>query len=144
MFNNIKIGTKLTGSFLVIVVILIAVAMVGYFNIRSIAARSDAMFIQNTAAIEDMGAINASLETMRGDIYRYFDVPADRQKMSQSIDDTINFVNKTMQTYKSRSNVAEEKKIIAEFDAASDKAAAQRDSRCLFAVLNRTADSATR
>ncbi|MGD0278736.1 MAG: MCP four helix bundle domain-containing protein, partial [Smithella sp.] len=118
MFNNIKIGTKLTGSFLVIVFILIAVAMVGYFNIRSIAARSDAMFIQNTAAIEDMGAINASLETMRGDIYRYFDVPADRQKMSQSIDDTINFVNKTMQTYKSRSNGAEEKKIIAEFDAA--------------------------
>ena len=118
MINDIKIGTKLIGSFLVIVVILIAVAMVGYFNIRSIANRGDAMYSQNTAAIEDMGAINASLETMRADIYLYLDVPADRQKMSQSIDDTINFVNKTMQTYKSRSNGAEEKKIIAEFDAA--------------------------
>ncbi len=43
MINNIKIGTRLTGSFLMIVVILIAVAMVGYINIRSIANRSAAM-----------------------------------------------------------------------------------------------------
>ncbi|MGD0279470.1 MAG: MCP four helix bundle domain-containing protein, partial [Smithella sp.] len=118
MFNDIKMGTKLTGSFMVIVAILIAVAMVGYINIKSIANRGDAMYNQNTAAIEDMSAINNSLETMRGDIYRYLDVPADRQKMSQSIDDAINSVNKTMQSYKGRSNGAEEKKIIAEFDAA--------------------------
>ena len=118
MFNDIKMGTKLTGSFMVIVAILIMVAMVGYINIKSIANRGNDIFTQNTAAIEDMSAINDSLQTMRGDIYRYLDVPADRQKMSRSIDDTINFVNKTMQTYKNRSNGAEEKKIIAEFDAA--------------------------
>ncbi|HUN54999.1 MAG TPA: methyl-accepting chemotaxis protein [Smithella sp.] len=118
MINDIKIGTKLTGSFLAIVVILIAVAMVGYINIRSIANRADAMYSQNTATIGEMGEINASLETMRGDIYRYFDVPADREKMGKSINDTINFVNKTMQTYKGRNTGAEEKKIIAEFDAA--------------------------
>jgi methyl-accepting chemotaxis protein len=116
MINDIKIGAKLIGSFMVIVAILIAVAMVGYVNIKSIANRGDAMYTQNTAAIEDMGAINASLETMRGDIYRYFDVPADREKMGKSIDDTISFVNKTMQTYKSRNIGAEEKKIIAEFE----------------------------
>jgi len=118
MINDIKIGTKLIGSFMVIVAILIAVAMVGYINIRSIANRANAMYTQNTAAIEEMSAINASLETMRGDIYRYFDVPADREKMGKSIDDTISFVNKTMQTYKSRNIGTEEKKIIADFDAA--------------------------
>ena len=40
MFNNIKMGTKLIGSFLIIVAILIAVAMVGYINIKSIANRA--------------------------------------------------------------------------------------------------------
>ena len=102
MFNNIKMGTKLIGSFMVIVAILIMVAMVGYINIKSIANRGDAMYSQNTAAIEEMGAINASLEKMRGDIYRYIDVPADRQKMAKSINDTISLMNETMQTYKSR------------------------------------------
>ena len=83
--NNIKIGARLTGSFLMIVVILIAVAMVGYINIRSIAIRSAAMYTQNTAAIEQMGSINASLETIRGDIYRYIDLPPERSKTAQSI-----------------------------------------------------------
>ncbi|MGA3281534.1 MAG: methyl-accepting chemotaxis protein [Smithella sp.] len=118
MFDNMKVGTKLIGSILSAVVLLAAIALIGHVNIRSIAARSEVMYSQNTAAIEDMGAINASLETMRGDIYRYFDVPADREKMGKSIDDTISFVNKTMQTYKSRNIGADEKKIIADFDTA--------------------------
>jgi methyl-accepting chemotaxis protein len=118
MFNNIKVGTKLIGSFFAVVVILAAVAMIGYTNIKSIAARGDVMYKQNTAAIEEMGAINASLEKMRGDIYRYFDVPADRQKMTQSMNETIRFVNETMRIYKSRDIGADEKKIIADFEAA--------------------------
>jgi methyl-accepting chemotaxis protein len=117
MFNNIKVGTKLIGSFLAVVVILVIVAMIGYTNIKSIAARGDVMYRQNTAAIEEMGSINASLEKMRGDVYRYFDVPADRQKMAQSMNETVTSVNETMQTYKNRNINADEKKIIADFDA---------------------------
>ena len=55
-----------------IVVILIAVAMVGYINIRSIANRSAAMYTQNTDAIEQMGSINASLrKNTRGHLSLY-------------------------------------------------------------------------
>jgi methyl-accepting chemotaxis protein len=118
MFNNIKVGTKLIGSFLAVVVILAAVAVIGYTNIKSIAARGDVMYRQNTAAIEEMGSINTSLEKMRGDIYRYFDVPADRQKMTQSINEIIASVNGTMQTYKSRNIGDDEKKIISDFESA--------------------------
>ena len=118
MFNNIKMGTKLIGSFLIIVAILIAVAMVGYVNIKSIAKRGDAMYKQNTAAIEEMGSINTSLEKMRGDLYRYIEVPAERSATAQSINEQVGSINDTMQTYKSRDIGAEEKKIIADFDAA--------------------------
>jgi methyl-accepting chemotaxis protein len=116
--NNIKIGARLTGSFLVIVVILIAVAMVGYINIRSIAIRSAAMYTQNTAAIEQMGSINASLEKMRGDLYRYVAVPADRNKTAQSINEQIASVNDIVLSYRSRDLKTEEKKILGEFEAA--------------------------
>jgi len=118
MFNNIKVGTKLIGSFLAVVVILAAVALIGYTNIKSIAARGDVMYRQNTAAIEEMGSINASLEKMRGDLYRYIDVPADRQKMAQAINEVIKSTDDAMQNYKSRNINADEKKIIADFDAA--------------------------
>ena len=118
MFNNIKVGTKLIGSFLAVVVILALVALIGYTNIKSIAARGDVMYSQNTKAIEEMGSINASLEKMRGDLYRYFDVPADRPKMAQSINDIITSTNDAMQTYKNRNINADEKKIITDFEAA--------------------------
>jgi len=118
MINNIKIGAKLIGSLIGVLVILTAIAVIGYSNIKSIAARGDVMYSQNTMAIEEMGSINTSLEKMRGDIYRYFDVPADRQKMRQNIEDTIASVNEIMQTYKRRNISADEKKIIADFDAA--------------------------
>ena len=103
---------------MVIVAILIAVAMVGYVNIKSIANRGDAMYKQNTAAIEEMGSINTSLEKMRADLYRYIEVPAERSATAQSINEQVSSINDTMQTYKSRDIGAEEKKIIADFDAA--------------------------
>jgi methyl-accepting chemotaxis protein len=118
MFNNIKVGTKLIGSFLAVVVILAAVAMIGYVNIKSIAARGDVMYSQNTVAIEEMGSIVAGLEKMRGDIYRYIDVPADRQKMAAAQNEAISLVNETIQNYKKRNIGAEDKKIIADFEAA--------------------------
>ena len=118
MFNNIKMGTKLIGSFLIIVAILIAVAMVGYVNIKSIANRGDAMYKQNTAAVEEMGSINTSLEKMRADLYRYIEVPEERSATAQSINEQVGSINDTMQTYKSRDIGTEEKKIIADFDAA--------------------------
>ncbi|MBN1470371.1 MAG: methyl-accepting chemotaxis protein [Syntrophaceae bacterium] len=118
MINNIKVGTKLIVSFLAVVVILAIVATIGYFNIKSIAGRGNVMYKQNTAAIEDMGAINANLEKMRGDIYRYLSVPAERNKMSQSINEIMNSVTDTMKNYKARDIGSDEKKIIADFDAA--------------------------
>lgn len=118
MFKNIKVGMKLMGSFFVMVVILAAVASVGYVNIKSIAARGDVMYKQNTAAIEDMGAINASLEKMRGDIYRFLAVPAERSKMAESINNIMNSVNESIQQYKNRNITDEERKIIADFDIA--------------------------
>jgi methyl-accepting chemotaxis protein len=118
MFNDMKMGTKLMGSFMVIVAILIVVALVGYINIKSISKRADLMYTQNTAAIEDMGVINAKLEKMRGDLYRYIDVPAERLKIAQSQNEVVTSVNDIMSSYKKRDIGAEEKKIVADFETA--------------------------
>jgi methyl-accepting chemotaxis protein len=118
MFNNIRIGTKLSGSFLAVVVILAAVAMIGYTNIKSIASRGDVMYRQNTMAIEEMGTINTSIEKIRGDLYRYIAVPVERNTTAQSINEQISSVNDIMRGYRSRDLKAEEKKLLGEFDAA--------------------------
>ena len=117
MFKNVKVGINLWEVF-VMVVILAAVASVGYINIKAIAARADVMYKQNTAAIEEMGAINASIQKMRGDVYRFLRVPAEQDQMAESINSIMNSVNEAMQRYKNRNITDEERKIIAEFDIA--------------------------
>jgi len=117
-FNNIKVGTKIFGGVGILLLILITVSVVGDIIRNSIVDRADKIYTQNTVAIEEMGAILTSLEKMRGDIYRYFEVPADRPKMAQSINETIASVNEIMGNYKKRNIGADEKKIIADFEAA--------------------------
>jgi methyl-accepting chemotaxis protein len=118
MLNNMKVGTKHIGSILSAVVFIAAVAVIGFVNIKSIAARSEVMYSQNTAAIEEMGSINTNLEKMRGDLYRYIAVPADRNKTAQSINEQISSVNDIVRSYRSRDLKTEEKKILGEFEVA--------------------------
>jgi methyl-accepting chemotaxis protein len=118
MFNNIKFGTKFIGTILSAVVFLAAIALIGYVSIKTITTQSNLMYSQNTVAIEEMGSINANLEKMRGDIYRYTSIPAERNKMAESINGIISSVNESMQTYKRRNINSDEKKIVTDFDVA--------------------------
>lgn len=118
MFSNNKIGIKLMGSFLVVVILMAATALIGLTNIKSIADRSNVMYKKNTIAIEEMGTIIANLEKMRGDLYRYIAVPADRQMLAQSINNIMNSTSEAMQKYRKGNMGAQEKKIIADFDIA--------------------------
>ncbi len=118
MFDNMKVGTKFIGSILMSVAFIATIALIGHVNIRSIAARCNLMYSQNTIAIEEMGLINTNLEKMRGDLYRYVAVPADRNKTAQSINEQIASVNDIILGYRSRDLKTEEKKILGELEVA--------------------------
>jgi methyl-accepting chemotaxis protein len=118
MFSNMKVGAKLAAGFSGAMLILILVAAVGYSNIRSIAMKGDALFAENTKSIEAMGIVNAAIEKMRGDIYRYIAVPVERSKTAMAINEQISIVNDAMKGYRDKANHADEKKMIAGFDAA--------------------------
>ncbi len=118
MFANIKSGTKLMGTFLVVVILMAATALIGLTNMKSIADRSNVMYKKNIITIEEMGTVTANLEKMRGDIYRYIAVPADRQVLATSINNIMNSTSATVKKYRNGNIGAGEKKIIADFDIA--------------------------
>ena len=118
MLNDIKVGIKLIGSIVIVALLATAIILYGAKVRHEYINKVDSVHRKYEAGILEVGNMKANLEKMRGDIYRYINVPADRQKMAHSINEIINSVNKSMQTYKDRNIDAEEKKIIAEFDAA--------------------------
>lgn len=70
-FNNLKVGAKLISGFMVVALVVVVVAVVGYFNMKSIDDGMTTMYVDRLVPIEDMGQADAALSEMRGDVYKY-------------------------------------------------------------------------
>jgi methyl-accepting chemotaxis protein len=120
MLNNIKVGAKLIGSILVVCVLTAVLLLYGVKVRSDLLHQMDSVHRQYEVDIREIGDMKSSLEKMWGDIYRFLNVPAERSKIAQNINEIMNSVTVSMQVYKDRNigTEVEEKKIIAEFDAA--------------------------
>jgi len=134
LINNIKVGVKLVGSIVLICLLAAAVILYGAKLRNALLHQVDSVHRQYEADIKDTIEIKASLEKMRGDIYRYISSPSDRQKLSQNINEMMSFITGSMKAYKNRNVSDEVQAIIADFDAAWPEM--QRD----YQEVMRTAD----
>ena len=78
ILNNLKIGVKLIGSFLLVSLIIVTVALVGYINMRTINDNVANLYTHRTLPIEQLGSEATALYTLRGDLYESLAVPAKR------------------------------------------------------------------
>jgi methyl-accepting chemotaxis protein len=115
--DDIKIGKKLVGGFLVVLLILVVVAGLGYMNLQDSATRQNALY-EKMKGTENLALTNAALEKMRGDIYRYIAVPADRPATSASLKAQVDLINTNMKDFRERDLSAEDKATLDKFDAA--------------------------
>ncbi|MDO9035033.1 MAG: MCP four helix bundle domain-containing protein, partial [Methanoregula sp.] len=115
--DDMKIGKKMIGGFLIVLIILVAIAGLGYMNVQDAKARQDALY-EKMQGIENLALTNAALEKMRGDIYRYIAVPADRQATSTSLAAQVGIINDNMKEFRSRPLSAADKASIDKFDTA--------------------------
>jgi methyl-accepting chemotaxis protein len=115
--DDMKIGKKLVGGFLIVLLILVAVAGLGYINLQDAASRQNTLYgdMQGT---ENLALTNAALEKMRGDIYRYIAVPADRPATSASLAAQVGIINDNMKEFRTRPLSADDKIQLDKFDKA--------------------------
>ena len=115
--DDIKIGKKLLGGFLIVLLILVAIAGLGYINLQDATTRQNALYgkMQGT---ENLALTNAAMEKMRGDIYRYIAVPADRQATSASLAAQVGIINDNMEEFRTRPLSADDKATLVQFDKA--------------------------
>ncbi len=115
--DDMKISKKLMGGFLIVLLILVAVAGIGYMNLQDAKARQNALYEKMQGA-ENLALTNAALEKMRGDIYRYIAVPGDRQATSTSLITQVGVINDNMKEFRSRPLSADDKANLDNFDKA--------------------------
>ena len=114
--DNLKIGVKLFSSFGAIIMLLVAVAAVGYIGMNSISNGMTAMYNNQTLPIEQIGKANAALYKLRGDLYEYVFVPDMRETSRQAILTDEQTIQEQFDLYRATSLEKDERTALATFD----------------------------
>ena len=80
MLEDMKIGKKLIGGFLITIIISVIIAGAGFFYISNLAEKSNEMYENRLIPIQEIGMINAGFLQFRGDAYKAILVPELRQE----------------------------------------------------------------
>ena len=114
--DDMKIGKKLLGGFLILVIILAIVAAFGYINAQNAATRSEQMYADATIPISLLGDVQADFQQLRAEIYRYIYIPETRSALDITMSDLDANIRKNMQEYRTRSLSDQQKSYLAKFD----------------------------
>ncbi|MCE1253474.1 MAG: methyl-accepting chemotaxis protein [Anaerolineae bacterium] len=108
IFNNFKIGVKLTGGFLTVALIIVIVAGVGYLNLQHLSDEMDSLYINNTLPIQYLGGESTDLYTLRGNLYKALAIPAEREATFKTILTNIDSLDQQKKLYETCEKSAEE------------------------------------
>jgi methyl-accepting chemotaxis protein len=116
--NNLKTGTKLIGSFVIVALITLVVAFIGYSNMKSINDGMTTLFFDRTLPISQLGNAQTAMYTLRGDIFKYMLLPDERSTILTAMAADKKTLKDNMDKYRATFLVDEEKTGLAEFDTA--------------------------
>jgi methyl-accepting chemotaxis protein len=97
--KNQGISTKLVGGFLTILLLLIGLGTVSYFNMKTIDAGGVFIFEHGLVPVKQLDFMDRTLATMRGDLYKYIISPYERKPLKASIENGKALFSKQMEDY---------------------------------------------
>ena len=118
ILNNMKTGVKLIGSFVIVACISLVIAYLGYSNMKTINDGMTTMFFDRLKPIEQLGNVEKSLFTIRGDIFKTLLIPEEAATSLQSITDQTKLIEDEMTIYRTTFLLDSEKQELTVFDSA--------------------------
>jgi len=115
--DDMMIGKKLIGAFLIITLIAVTIGVIGYTNL--VTTSSAATTVYNNAVIPSgkLGTVTADFQQLRAELYRYIYVPDSRSTEEQTtIPQLKNEIQTTMDTFRGMPLSDKEKTALAQFD----------------------------
>ena len=85
MLNNVKIGTKLIGNFLILAFLILVVAGVNYMFMRQMDNNLSGVYNDQLLPIEHLSDARTNLYGYRGNVYKYIAFPEERSAIEQEM-----------------------------------------------------------
>jgi signal transduction histidine kinase len=121
LLQDLKTGTKAIGAFLLIALIIVGVAVVGYRSLKSVNAGMITMYDDRLLPAQQLGDINEAQLKIGRDLYRYILEPENRGKLEQDIAAHIKAAEETLRQYELTYLVPDEERGLAQFKPAWTK-----------------------
>ncbi len=114
--DNLKTSFKLFGGFGAVVVLMVFIAGIGFTSLNTINNDMTSLYHDQTIPIRDVGAANAALWKLRGDLYKFVFIPEAREATRVSIDEDVQTITDLMNVYRAGQLGEKRKAALAEFD----------------------------
>ena len=118
MLNNVKIGTKLIGGFVLVALIVVVTGIVGYLGMNAIMHFQDTMYLDQLQPIDQLGKADTELYRIRGDVYKYMLIPDTRDADAAEITTSTAEVDKQLNLYRNGNLAQDERDELARLDPA--------------------------
>ncbi|MEI6291875.1 MAG: MCP four helix bundle domain-containing protein, partial [Chloroflexota bacterium] len=118
LLNNLKTSVKLITSFVIVAVISLIIAAIGYLNMKSINDSMTSMYFDRLVPASQIGQVNQSLYTIRGDVFKSILIPAESQTSYTTIETQTKNIDTLIAKYKASNLLDTEKVELAIFDPA--------------------------
>ena len=115
--DNLKVAVKLYGSFGFMILIMLAIAGVGYDAMNNINNGMTSLYFDRTLPIQQVGATSTALYTLRGDLFKYIYIPGEKAAAKDAILADQKTIKDQMDLYRASYLVPEEKDALAKFDS---------------------------
>jgi len=141
IIDNLRTGTKLFLSFGIVIILMIATFVVGFYSLNTMNDMESTLFHQRTLPIQLITTANSAMYTMRGDVYKYILIPAERSTIKAAYQTDITTINSSITQYKANPLTPEETKALGEFDTGWSHYQ-QTSAACLSLVDENKSDEA--
>ena len=116
--NNLKTSVKLIGTFVIVALITVVVAVLGYSSMKTINDGMATMYFDRLVPVNDLGDIGEDIYTIRGDVYKILLIPSEAATSEQAIADRIKVIDETLVKYKATQLLDSEVAELAVFEPA--------------------------
>jgi methyl-accepting chemotaxis protein len=116
MFKNLKLSNKLMISYGAIALIVVVVAVLGYWSAKSMNDGMKALYSDQLLPLEQFGSIRMNIDRIWADAHRHLLVPGDRSRIEKEIVQATEEINQEINLFRATHMTPEEKEWFAKFD----------------------------
>ncbi|MFZ6031122.1 MAG: MCP four helix bundle domain-containing protein [Chloroflexota bacterium] len=113
--NNLNVGLKLIGGFLLVAAIIVVVAVISWYGMNSINTNVQNMYTDRLVPARQLGQISSDIYRIRGNVYKYMLLPEERSAVRTENDALIKSIESTLRAYEATEMTAEEDAALQQF-----------------------------